>query len=73
MSTYLSMEQKTFIENLWKNEGKNAVKIAEELNLSVWTVRRLIQRLKKTILFLPKWVAPIAEQETVLLLSYLMR
>ena len=73
MPIHLSIEQTTFIENLWKNEGKNAVTIAQALNISVWTVRRRIQRLKKTILFLPKWVVLRKGQETVLLLNYLMR
>jgi transposase len=52
-----TLEQRKFIEKQAK-AGRTSPKIAEELGISVWTVRKWRQRLKKTNLRFLKWVVP---------------
>jgi transposase len=53
----LDLETKKFIETLW-NTGRKSPSIAKELGVSVWVVRKWLQRLKKTQLLYPLWVVP---------------
>jgi len=48
MGTPINLEQKKFIEKQTE-QGKSSPKIAAELGISVWTVRKWRQRIKKGI------------------------
>lgn len=50
-----TLEQRKFIEKQAK-AGRTSPEIAQELGISVWTVRKWRQRLKKTNLRFQKWV-----------------
>jgi len=56
-----TLEQRRQIEALIKL-GEKSPQIAEALGISVWTVRKWKQRLKKGVLCTLKWVAPKKDQ-----------
>jgi len=60
MSVPLSIKQKKFIEKS-RQKGQNSVQIANSLGISVWTVRKWIQRQKKMNRWNPNEVVQLRE------------
>lgn len=53
MSTAITLAQKQFIE---RNSELKSPEIAQQLGISVWTVRKWRNRIKKGVFYLHKWV-----------------
>jgi len=60
MSVPLSIKQKKFIEKS-RQKGQNSVQIANSLGISVWTVRKWVQRQKKMNRWNPNEVVQLRE------------
>ena len=60
MNTQISFAQKKFIEKQMKL-GVKSQRIAEELGVSIWTVRKYRKRIKKGIIWKPEKVVHTRE------------